>query len=347
MSVVSPRRPVTVTGEDWAEVAGALPDPDGPLVRDFLAAHPGFASEPLIPRRVTIETVFGCNARCRMCVIEQPTSRKKGVMPIARFLSIIDRLVPYRDRIEMMDFFALGEPLLDPFLFERIRYAKAQGFRRLAFATNAHLLGADKRRGLLDSRIDTVIFSIDGITKETHESIRERVDYDKVLANVLAVVAERDAGDYPTRFVVRFVRQERNRHEWDVYKAFWSARLSPERGDLVTCYDMHTWGGQIADKDAVIGGEQTRDEIIERQPCHHAFDKLTILADGSIPLCSEDILEPAYGFGSLEDGQDPIAAFNGERMRLMRRLHLAGRKTLLKGCRECTLLYSEPRRGSD
>ncbi|CAA7614502.1 radical SAM/SPASM domain-containing protein [Magnetospirillum sp. SS-4] len=340
------RRPVTVTGEDWFEVARTLDISDETVVRDFLADNPAFGADLVIPKRVTIETIFGCNARCGMCVIDQPTERIKGVMPMAQFTGIIDKLAPYRDRIEMMDFFALGEPLIDSLLFDRIRYAKARGFRRLAFATNAHLLTKAKRKALLESGIDTVIFSIDGITKATHESIRERVNFDKVMENVQAVIRERDAGDFKTRFVVRFVRQARNRHEWDEYKAFWSSRISPGRNDVVTSYDMHTWGGQVANKDEVIGGDQQRDEEIERLPCHHVFDKLTILADGSIPLCSEDILEPAYGFGLIGD-QDPIQAFNSARLRAMRRLHLAGRKTLLKGCSECTLLYSEPRRGSD
>ncbi|KIL97771.1 Radical SAM [Paramagnetospirillum magnetotacticum MS-1] len=346
MNQVSARRPVTVTGEDWFEIAKTLEISSESVVQDFLRDNPGFAADLVIPKRVTIETVFGCNARCGMCVIDQPTERPKGTMPLEQFKAIVDKLVPYRDRIEMMDFFALGEPLIDTHLFERIRYVKAKGFRRLAFATNAHLLTAAKRRDLLESGIDTVIFSIDGITKATHESIRERVNFDKVMENVQAVIRERDQGDFKTRFVVRFVRQAKNRHEWEEYKAFWSSRISPDRNDVVTSYDMHTWGGQVANKDDVIGGEQQRDEMVERLPCHHAFDKLTILADGSIPLCSEDILEPAYGFGKIGD-QDPIQVFNSERLRAMRRLHLAGRKALLKGCGECTLLYSEPRRGSD
>ncbi len=67
---------------------------------------------PLIPKRVTIETIFGCNAKCLMCPINSPTKRKKGIMPIGMFEDIIGSLTPYNDHFEMMDLFGLGEPKL-------------------------------------------------------------------------------------------------------------------------------------------------------------------------------------------------------------------------------------------
>ena len=44
------------------------------------AAFP-WDGERLTPKRVVLETVFGCNARCRFCIIDQPTSRRKLVRP--------------------------------------------------------------------------------------------------------------------------------------------------------------------------------------------------------------------------------------------------------------------------
>ena len=292
----------------------------------------------LIPRRVTIETVFGCNARCPMCVIENPTERRKGVMPLETFKQIVDTLVPYRDQFEMFDLFALGEPLLDKHLFERIRYVKSKDFRRLAFSTNAQLLGAENRRALLESEIETVIFSLDGVRKSTHEKIRPRVTFERVVRNILSTIRMRDKDGYKTRFIIRFIKQPLNKSEWARYSEFWNARISRERGDMVTSYDMHSWAGVIATKSEMLGDRY--DETIERAPCHHAFENMTILADGSMPLCAEDILDPQYGLGNVI-GRDPIDVFNGEAFNELRQLHLSGRKNDLQSCRECTILYSE------
>ena len=60
-----------------------------------------------------------------MCVIDMPTNRKKGIMKMDLFKKIIDDLSPYGDRIEQVDLFGLGEPLLDKHIVERIKYLKA------------------------------------------------------------------------------------------------------------------------------------------------------------------------------------------------------------------------------
>lgn len=338
------RDPLTVSGESWFEAGQRATLSTEADIQAILAENPDWLKDTVLPRRVTIETVFGCNAKCGMCVIDDPSDRKKGIMPMDLFKRIVDSLVPYKERLELFDLFALGEPLLDPLICERIRYVKSKGFRRLAFATNAHLLNERKQQDLLETGIETLIFSLDGITKETHEAIRERVDYDRALGNVLSIIKRRNEGGYKTRFIVRFVRQPRNTHEWERYKTFWVTQISPEKGDLVAVYDMHTWAGGIDSKDHVLGAENKQPEI-EREPCHHAFNNLTILADGSMPLCSEDILSAKYKFGNTKF-QDPIEVFNSPRFKAMRNLHLAGKKSLLKGCGECTILYSERKRAS-
>lgn len=296
----------------------------------------------IIPKRVTIETVFGCNARCPMCVIENPTDRIKGVMPLETFKRIIDSLVPYREHFEMFDLFALGEPLLDRYLFERIRYVKANGFKRLAFSTNAQLLNKKNQKALLESGIETVIFSLDGTRKITHETIRPRVTFERVVRNILSILRMRDEGNYGTRFIIRFIKQPLNETEWPRYKEFWNLRISPTRGDMVTFYNMHSWAGGVSTKRDLLG--DNFDDEIEKAACHHAFDNMTILADGSMPLCAEDILDPQYGLGNVI-GNDPIDVFNSDAFNELRALHQAGSKNDLASCRECTILYSEAGKG--
>lgn len=325
--------------------------PDETIMRDRLGTvavayrngyDPEWNGERLIPRRVVIETVFGCNARCGMCVIDHPTDRAKSIMPMALYRSILERLAPYRDRIEMVDLFGLGEPLLDPLLFERVVLARSMGFRRLAFATNGHLLTPERQKALLESGIDTVIFSLDGITKQTIEEIRPRVSFDRVMEYCPQIVRRRDEGGYRTRFVVRFTRQQANAAEWQPFRDYWRSVLSEERGDLVYCYNVHSWSGQVGDV-SVEGLDSDRDPEIERMACHHAFEKLVILANGAVALCFEDILEAQFKFGNVTT-EDPIDVFNSPGFNKIRRLHLAGKKENLKICGQCRVLYNEPRR---
>ena len=119
----------------------------------------------IIPKRLQIETIFGCNASCIMCAIDVTTNRKKGIMPLEMSKYIFDELSPYTNQIEKLDFFFLGKPLLDPYIFERIKYAKKKSFQSLAISTIADPLDEEKQVKLIESEIDIVIFSIDGIKK--------------------------------------------------------------------------------------------------------------------------------------------------------------------------------------
>jgi sulfatase maturation enzyme AslB (radical SAM superfamily) len=295
----------------------------------------------IIPKRVVIETIFGCNAACGFCVINHPTKRAKGVMPMDKYMALVDSLAPYRDTIELFDLFGLGEPAIDPHLADRVRYAKEKGFRNTCISTNAHLLDETKAGALMRAGLDTVIFSIDGASKETHEAARVRTGFERVVDNAVRAIRLRDAEGYKTRFVVRFVRQPANAHEWDTYLRFWQGVISPEKRDLIIRYDIHTWSGAI--EDGAVVDQDWRDPVVDANACHHIFEKLVILANGAVSLCFEDILDAQFGFGNAFEA-DPIDVFNSPRFKKIRKLHAAGKRRNLKICDGCMVLYNEPKR---
>lgn len=261
-------------------------------------------------------------------------------MPPALSTKIFEELSPYVHLIEKLDLFGLGEPLLDPHLMDRIRDAKKHGFRNIAISTNAELLTAEKRTALLDTGIDTIIFSIDGIRPETHEAIRKKLHYKKILENCLAILAERDAGKFPTRFVVRFIRQDSNREEWEEYAKFWGSVLNKAACDLIIRYDAHSWSGAVESKEKHLQSI-ARDPYLEMKPCWHVFEHFVVLADGTVPLCSEDWHKATVQFGNV--GRNSVLEiFNNRKYQAVRRLHAAGTKTKISLCRECTVHYSMP-----
>jgi radical SAM protein with 4Fe4S-binding SPASM domain len=250
-------------------------------------------------------------------------------------------MAPYAERIEKFDLFGLGEPLIDPQLFERIVYAKEKGFHDTGISTNAHLLRPENQRALLETGIDTIIFSIDGAKKETHEAIRLRTNFDVVVENCVSTIRMRDEGGYATRFVVRFIRQPSNYDEWDDFKRFWLSVISPDKRDFVTVFNMHTWGGKIATKGQILEGHLA-DPSIETMYCHH-LNNMIVLADGSVPLCNEDWLDSTFRFGNVRDSS-PIEVFNSPKFNRVRGVHRDGKKNMIPICSECTILHSEASR---
>ena len=291
----------------------------------------------IIPERIQLEVVFGCNASCIMCPVDLPTERKKGVMSMDLFRYIVDEMSVYSSDIEKFDLWGLGEPLLDKTLFEKIVYAKSKGFRNLAIATNADLMDEAKQYSLLETGLDTIIFSIDGCRKETHEKIRKGVDFENVIENARGIVEKRNRRDSKMRLVFRFVRQESNKNEWDSFKKYWGDIISPERNDMISGYDIHNWGGEkpLSGRDA-----EKRDIETLEKACHHVFDRLIILCDGTVPLCCSDLHHGRYALGNINDSS-PIDIFNNAKINKIRKIHTAGEKNSMKICRDCSILQSE------
>ncbi|MBU3929171.1 radical SAM protein [bacterium] len=295
----------------------------------------------VIPKRIQLETYYGCNAKCIMCAVSLPPTRKKGIMPIEMSNYVLDELAPYAEHIEKLDLFGLGEPLLDPYIFERIKYAKEKGFRNIAISTNADLLNKEKQKKLLETHIDTVLFSIDGAKKETHEKIRVGVNFERVVENCQSIIKIRDEYNYTTRFVMRFICQDSNKDECGIFKKFWLPKLSEEKGDMLIVYDVNTMGGEIYSKEELIKNEDL-DPDIEKKSCHMIFDRLIVLNNGSVPLCCEDTPKAKYCLGNVQE-YSPIEIFNCEKLNKIRKIHLESKKNTIDLCRGCTVLYSEKR----
>jgi len=299
---------------------------------------PIMSDNSIIPRNVIVETIFGCNSSCIMCPINMPTHRSKGLMDENTFRAAIDGLARYADLIAQVDLFGVGEPFLDVNIHNRVRYAKEKGFRDVGFATNADLMTSELARLVFEAGLDTIMISLDGMTREVHESIRLNTSFPRIVSNVKSAIALRDRNNYRTKFVMRFIRQRKNLHEWDSYREYWASFLSREKGDLIIGYDMHTWGGEIS-----IDKSPDCSSVPHGLVCHHLFDRLIILNDGSVPVCCSDMHRGRSILGNIRDS-NPVEIFNNSRMQKMREKHLSGNRLEIKMCSDCTILESESTR---
>ena len=57
------------------------------------------------PERMQIETVFGCNAKCKMCPVHFPLKegRQKGIMSWELFKKVVDNAAQFKDKMKGID----------------------------------------------------------------------------------------------------------------------------------------------------------------------------------------------------------------------------------------------------
>ena len=149
------------------------------------------------PINLDLETTSVCNLLCPMCPrtikIEDGTFGEVGHMNMDLYKKIIDE--GSEKGLCSIKLMALGEPLLDPYIVERIKYAKDRGIKEVMFNTNATNLNEKMAHKILEAGVDSIFFSIDGL-KEQYEKIRIGAHYESVVKNIENFLRIKDEGGY-------------------------------------------------------------------------------------------------------------------------------------------------------
>jgi radical SAM protein with 4Fe4S-binding SPASM domain len=165
------------------------------------------------PYIITIDPTNYCNLRCPLC----PTGsgdlgRARAILSLDEFERLVSQVSKYAFEISLMNW---GEPLLNPHLFEMIRYCRS---RRLStsLSTNLVRLKPQDVDPLLTSGLDYVTVSLDGTTQEVYEIYRVGGKLDVVLDNLRTLLKRRDELGLQTPWIRwQFIIMKHNEHQID------------------------------------------------------------------------------------------------------------------------------------
>ena len=287
------------------------------------------------PSYLQIETVAGiCSTSCIMCPIQD--SPRKEIMTNDTFERVLNAFLPYLEHLRFTSLVGLGETLLDRDVAAKVALAKDLGFPSVGVYTNATHLGEEMSRRLLESGLDTLCLSLDGATKETHEAIRPRTDFDRIVANILRFVELRRKHGH-AKVIVKMVRQESNKHEWDAYYSFWKGKLDASFGDLIGYLDVHNYAGNV-DKEHNKSFLPTAGQK-EAHLCRQLSEIIFVRSNAQVGLCCGDVLE-WFNMGSVLE-VDPVTIYNNKIFAHYRELMRAGRTNELEHCNTCSSTISD------
>jgi len=134
-----------------------------------------------LPQKAMIEINRSCNLKCALCPVGNSQAKKLPQMNTFLFKSIIDTIAPYVWKVKLYNY---GEPLLHENLPNFIKYTKDSGIEFLEISTNGILLNKDLGEKLIDTHLDYLRISIDGINQETYAKYRHGGFVDIVWENL-------------------------------------------------------------------------------------------------------------------------------------------------------------------
>jgi radical SAM protein with 4Fe4S-binding SPASM domain len=278
------------------------------------------------PPQFVIENTSVCNLTCIHCS-HRELQRVRRQMPRPLWNKIVEELGANSPQTEIWPTF-YGEALIMGYkgeLWDRLDYADKVGCRNLVLNSNGTLLDRwDNIDKILDSPLRRFILSLDGLSKETFELIREKAKWDKVYPQVVELCRRRrQRGQIYPAIVCQFSVMKQNAHEADAFKKFWEGH-----GAEVKVRPMLEW---------TATGTVRTDTIIHdsdfRIACPWGNNTMAVHQDGSVVTCAVDY-EGRFKVGNLNEITVKEAWRRlGERLRKPHREHRwADTPDICKGC---------------
>ncbi len=277
------------------------------------------------PVEYIVETTAKCNLYCPMCPRETFKQPKEDMAQ-----EIFERLVAESaPAAEHMMLIGLGEPFMDPRIFERIEYCARHNISTL-LSTNGTFLDESTADRLLRSPLEHITLSFDGATKETFEYYRKGARFEKVRDNFVRFARMKHERRARVHVVVQMVRMERNAGEVEEFIRFWSRVPGVDQVRIKE------------DETNLLRPEAGHDPSDWRHPCHYLWrGPLYIKHNGDVYPCCQSYMLGGKPVGRI--GERPMAEiWNAPEMERMRRLHVEGRAGEIGICSRCCTTIPHP-----
>lgn len=286
-------------------------------IKNYLASMRLFYFTPSAPEQLHIELNDSCNLSCVFC--PRHLVSNKTTMPLPLVNKILSEAAAAK--VKQVRFFVMGEPLLYPYLFEAINYAKKLGLNA-QFNTNGMLLDEATSRKIVESGLDEVTISLDGTTKEAYEAVRKGGNYDLVYSNVMNLLQTKNTLKSATpAVVVQSINAFNNDQEVNEFVKFWSSK---------------SVAVSITGLSGLTDYAKKYENLPKPKSCTQPFYKLIVSANGNYyPCCEYPFeLDGELLLGNANEGS-LLDAFNSDKMQKIRRLHRSQLGRKLKSCSRC------------
>jgi len=291
------------------------------LLWAYLARRPQVAA---LPVEYIVETTAKCNLYCPMCPRETHKQPKADMSD-----EVFQRLMSEAgDTAEHMMLIGLGEPFMDPHIFERIEFCHQHSISAL-LSTNGTFLDERNAARILDSPLDQMTLSFDGARKETFEFYRKGANFEKVRDNFVRFARMKHDRGSKLQVVIQMVRMAGNAAEVGDFMAFWSAIPGIDEVRIKE------------DETNVIGpaGHAAEDW---KHPCHYLWrGPMYVKQSGDVyPCCQSYSLDGAPLANIME--KPLLEIWNGPEIQEMRRLHGQGLGGEVDICSRCCTTIPHP-----
>lgn len=252
------------------------------------------------PYSVLIFPTTFCNFKCVYCGHSLDTQEMKKRYNFAKenmtmetFNKIINQLKEFPEKIKMLSLTGHGEPLLNTNIAKMVKIAKENNLaERIEIISNASLLTNKVSDALIESGLDTLRISIQGLSAEKYKEICDvDIDFNEFIENIIYFYRNKKNTNLYVKIIDVALEEGQ---EKEFYKLFseCSDRMFIEK--MLPVYD----GVEITKKTEIKHDRYGR-IIKKRTICPFPFFMLGIFPNGEVEPC-DTIYKPII-LGNIND----------------------------------------------
>jgi radical SAM protein with 4Fe4S-binding SPASM domain len=273
------------------------------------------------PPCLQIEPASICNYRCLFCYqVDEEFTRKSngmmGMMSFELFKQVIDQA---EGRCEAVTLASRGEPLVCSDIEPMLRYAGGK-FLALKLNTNAWFLDEKLCHAILESEVNTVVFSADAASEPSYSRLRVNGNLNKVYDNIKRFRDIREQ-HYPKAKVLTRVAGVKvpGTDELEEMEKFWG-----ELVDQVAFVKYNPWENSYEKPINTI-------DI----PCSDLWRRMFVWWDGTVNPCDSDYRSMLSVGNILENSIDEL--WSSENYTRLREAHVGKKRGQCSPCNRCVV----------
>jgi radical SAM protein with 4Fe4S-binding SPASM domain len=283
------------------------------------------------PYSIHIDVCSICNFKCTFCFQKDEAAiaqkkLKRGLMEVSLFDKIVHDLAAFPDKIRKVKIGLHGEPTLHPGLTTMIRHLESHAVTDvIELFTNAALLKPELNVALIDSGVDRINISLEGLTREKYREVTgANVDMDDLQKNIQHLYGIRKECRLYIKLVDIGLTEDDKRKFYEMF------------GDCCDEIYIEHVVPQWAEIDAgKAGATGMYGQKIPRYKhvCPFLFMYMHFNYDGTVSGCTLDwAREVLIGDVARESA---IEIWNGRKLKELQKLHLMKKRKSIPFCDTC------------
>jgi radical SAM protein with 4Fe4S-binding SPASM domain len=294
--------------------------------------------EAVIPLRtpfiINIDPSDRCNFQCKFCptgdreLMKKTKGRGHGNMDFELYKKVIDDLGEFEDKIKVIRLYKDGEPLLNPYFADMVKYAKESGYcDRVDTTTNASLLTPELSLRIIDAGLDRINISVEGINELQYSDFSQyKIDFQKFVGNIRFFYEHRKQCEMIIKINGDILTESEKQQFYDIFGDITDGIFIES---IMDCWPTFEQKKVNVNETRGIYGNNIKEVLV----CPYVFYCLYINSDGTYSLCFLDWARKML-LGNIQT-ETSKQVWNSVELKEYQKMFLRGERKSHPICKDC------------